>query len=251
MSTISYGPLTLVPSEDGSYTVTACEKTACRVTIPQKVCGHPVTSVAADAFADCTLLAAVTFEEPCEEALFEGRCLTELGDHAFSGCTALYDLCLPTGLRFVGLGCFRGCTALARLACPPDVCFCPYAFSGCTALSEVPPLFYLSEGIFEGCTSLTALTLAATLDEIPESAFEHCEGLLEITIPAAVRVIGALAFRSCRALQSVTFLAPLSWYAEDSYHEEAHPIDVCDPARNAAILRGMDFDDGILRWLKK
>ena len=251
MKTISYGPLTLAPSEDGSYSVIACDKTATCVSIPQEVSGHPVTAIAADAFSDCTALASVIFPEPCEEALFEGHLLTDIGDHAFSGCTSLTAVSLPAGLRFVGWGCFRGCTALVSLASSPDVYFCPYAFSGCTALSEVPPLRYLSEGIFEGCTSLSRICLAADLDEIPESAFEHCEALSGIDIHASVRVIGALAFRSCRALCSVSFAVCDGWYVEDSYREGARPIDVGDPLKNAEILRGMDFDDGILRWFRK
>ena len=251
MKTITCGPLTLAPTEDGGCAVIACDKTATCVSVPQKVSGHPVTAIAAEAFSDCTALAAVIFPEPTEEALLEGRFLTEIGDHAFSGCASLSAVTLPLGLSFVGWGCFRGCTALVSLASPPDVYFSPYAFSGCTALSAVPPLRHLSEGIFEGCTSLTGICLAADLDEIPESAFEHCEGLSAITLPATVRVIGTLAFRSCHALRSVAFAVCDGWHAEDSYREGAHPIDVGDPAKNAEILRGMDFDDGILRWIKK
>ena len=61
----------------------------------------------------------------------------------------------------------------------------------------------LSTYALHGMTSLTAVTLPSTLEEIGEGSFESCTALTYICIPDSVKTIGHYAFRYCEGLRSI------------------------------------------------
>ena len=61
----------------------------------------------------------------------------------------------------------------------------------------------IGEGAFEGCSSLTSLTIPNSVTSIGEGAFHGCGGLTSLTIPNSVTSIGAHTFAGCRSLTSV------------------------------------------------
>ncbi len=69
----------------------------------------------------------------------------------------------------------------------------------------------IRESAFEGCKSLTRLTIPDSVTEIGEEAFLKCTSLTDITIPASVTEIGNDAFKGCISL---TVHAPEGSYAE-------------------------------------
>ena len=62
----------------------------------------------------------------------------------------------------------------------------------------------IGDGAFEGCESLTSVTIPNSVTEIGEGAFEGCTSLTSVTIPNSVRSIGWKAFEGCTSLTSVT-----------------------------------------------
>ena len=56
---------------------------------------------------------------------------------------------------------------------------------------------------FEGCSSLTSLTIPSSVTSIGWSAFEGCSGLTSLTIPSSVTSIGNYAFEGCSGLTSI------------------------------------------------
>ena len=155
MKEIRYQNLTLAHTEEAldfsfdledSLIVTACDKNAEAVRIPQAIDGIPVTTV---------------------------------GEHAFEGCTALREVTLPESMHTVLASAFRGCTALTKISCAPNTYFGICAFSGCSALCEITPVTCASEGLFEGCTALTALPLAEGVRVIENEAFARCTRLCD------------------------------------------------------------------------
>ena len=59
-------------------------------------------------------------------------------------------------------------------------------------------------GAFEGCTSLTSITIPYSATSIENVAFKDCTDLISIQIPNSVTSIGEGAFEGCTSLKSIT-----------------------------------------------
>lgn len=82
------------------------------------------------AFADCSDLQSVEFEE--------GHKMLSLSNYLFQNCTELSSVVLPQAVRTVGEYVFSGCAALASISFPGSVrTLGGFAFQGCTGLQTV------------------------------------------------------------------------------------------------------------------
>ncbi|MBQ7171461.1 MAG: DUF4185 domain-containing protein [Clostridia bacterium] len=64
--------------------------------------------------------------------------VTRIGNHAFSGCSALPFAAVPNGVTSIGVNAFRGCASLATVTIPDSVTSIgSYAFYGCSSLTTV------------------------------------------------------------------------------------------------------------------
>ena len=81
------------------------------------------------------------------------------------------------------------------------------AFEGCSSLTSLTiPSSVTSIGFsaFSGCSGLTSLTIPSSVTSIGSSAFEGCSGLTSFTIPSSVTSISSGAFEGCSGLTSFT-----------------------------------------------
>ncbi len=88
-----------------------------------------------------------------------------------------------------------------------------YAFDGCSSLTSVSlpsTLTSIGANAFQGCSSLTEITILEGVVEIGERAFQGCSSLTSITIPEGVKAIGQSAFRDCAKLSSVSLPSTLT-----------------------------------------
>ena len=108
----------------------------------------------------------------------------KLGDGAFSGCSGLTSLTLPSSVTSIGDNAFSGCSGLTSLTLPSSV----------TSIGG---------RAFEGCSGLTSLTLPSSVTSIDGYAFDGCSGLTSLTIPSGVTSIGKWAFYGCSGLTSI------------------------------------------------
>ena len=113
--------------------------------------------------------------------------ITELGDYALWGCTALESVTLPNGLLRIGDYALGACSALTELSLPASLKeIGDGAFSCCSALTvlTVPEgVEYIGAGCFSLCYELMQLHLPSSLTDAGENAFDLPEGA-EITAPA-------------------------------------------------------------------
>ena len=81
------------------------------------------------------------------------------------------------------------------------------AFNGCTSLTSVTipdSVTNIGNYAFNGCTSLTSVTITDSVTNIGNYAFNGCTSLTSVTIPNSVTSIGDSAFSNCTSLTSVT-----------------------------------------------
>ena len=163
--------------------------------------------LAGSSFASCSSMVATN-----ELILVEG--MTEIGGHAFNGCTSLsgtvvfpstlekiqeysfqktgfseFDLSKCANLTLVGGGYggpFTDNDNITKLD-----------LSGCTSLTK------LKANFASNSDNLTEVILPPNLTEIPSKAFAHCYKMQSIVLPASVTAIADEAFHSTRRNQDI------------------------------------------------
>ena len=150
------------------------------------------------AFSDCSSLTSLTLPSS----------VTSIGGHAFEKCSGLTSLTLPSSVTSIGEFAFRYCSGLTSLTIPSGVTTIDYyAFADCRGLTSLTiPSSVTSIGghAFAWCSGLTSLTLHSSVTSIGDYAFAWCSGLTSLTLPSSVTSIGGHAFESCSGLTSLT-----------------------------------------------
>ena len=86
-------------------------------------------------------------------------------------------------------------------------------FDGCTSLSEISlpeGLKYIGMYAFSGCSSLTELDIPDTVDHIDTHAFIECTSLRRVSLPASLMRLKTGTFLYCSALTELTLPAGLA-----------------------------------------
>ena len=184
-----------------------------------------------------------------EYVIFSG--VTNIEDNAFSYCSSLESLVIPTSVTNIGETAFTDCPSLTEIKvaknnseyCTVDgvlfhkkqrglitypagrneeeyiipsgvISIGGYAFWKCSFLkSVVIPSGITSIGCsaFRGCSSLKSVVIPSGVTNIGDTAFSCCFSLESIFIPASVTNIGVFAFIGCSSLVLHT---PKGSYAE-------------------------------------
>ena len=162
-----------------------------------------------------------------------------IDDFAFSGCSSLTSIAIPSSVTAIGYMTFCYCSSLTSIVIPEGVTeIGGGAFADCTSLTSVvipSSVTEIGKNVFSGCASLTSIiveegnsvydsregcnaiieTVTNTLiaackstiiplgvTEIPCNAFNDT-ALTSIEIPSSVKIIGWDAFINCTSLTSV------------------------------------------------
>ena len=71
----------------------------------------------------------------------------------------------------------------------------------------------VGEGAFQGCSSLSSVTISKTVQSIGKNAFCGCSSLTSVDIPESVEKIGHGAFSGCRSLKAINVAEKNSQYS--------------------------------------
>ncbi len=232
--------------------------------------GNGVTSIGNSAFSGCPSLTSITIPDS----------VTSIGDWAFAGCTSLTSIIIGKGVTSIGNFAFSSCLSLnavyitdiaawcgisfhsspgsnplcdahnlylngelvAALVIPDSVkSIGDFAFEGCTSLTSVtiPDSVTSINSAFKGCTSLTSITIPDGVTIISDYAFYNCSSLTSITIPDGVTNIGSYAYSGCYSLANVSIGKKVASIGEFSFYGCSSLVKVTLPKSLKAIGKGV------------
>ena len=105
----------------------------------------------------------------------EEKNVKKIGDHAFYGCTLLWNADLPESINSIGREAFASCISLVNVHLPRHI-------------------KKIEDETFNNCSSLENVMIPSGVVSIGEGAFRNCTSLIKIRIPESVQSIGKNAF---------------------------------------------------------
>ena len=142
---------------------------------------------------------------------------TGIAESAFSGCSGLTSVTIPSSVKYIGSKAFSSNNELTEVVWNAKSCNIYYdsysesshPFYSCPIIKLIVgdevqqiPSYLMYKQIF-----LTSVTIGNSVTYIGGSAFYGCSGLTSVTIGNSVTSIGEEAFYGCKGLTSVTWNA--------------------------------------------
>ncbi len=125
-------------------------------------------------------------------------------DSAFSQCSSLETLDIPSGCYSIGASAFSS-TAIKSITLPNITKVSNSLFRSCRNLESVTftgKLTAIGESAFYACSSLKSINIPSSVTEIGKEAF-LASGLETVVLPDGITTIETSAFNGCRSLVSI------------------------------------------------
>ena len=173
------------------------------------------------AFYNCDQLASVDFAQNAQLTTIGS---TTMGSGAFSMCSNLENIILPTSLVTLGDNTFNNCSRLAEIHIPSKVTrIGSRAFYECKALSSVTfatssQLNSIESDAFYG-TAISSIILPKSCETLGIGAFGYCRQLKKVTFESDSKLatIGSSTFSQC-ALTSIKIPAATISIGESAFY---------------------------------
>ena len=163
--------------------------------------------------------------------------VTTIGNNAFENCDSLTSVTIPDSVTTIGDSAFYNCpienatipttaissipkTKLKTVVINGGTSIEKRAFDGCDSLTSITipsSVTTIGERAFAYCDSLTSVTIPDSVTTIENNAFDNCDSLTSITIPSSVTSIGEGAFDFCYSLKSVNYLGEVEQWCNISF----------------------------------
>lgn len=170
-------------------------------------------------FQNMKKLESITFEEGVEE-------IGQSAGSMVSNCTALTTIHLPDSMKLISANsAFSGAPALTRIDLPDGLTFASNTlghFSRDTSLTKITlpaSMTEIPQGMFSDCTSLTTVNALSPITKVGPSAFSGATKLTTIPDLGQVTEIGSYAFNECEALTGPVDLRNVTEIGGHAFYE--------------------------------
>ena len=156
-----------------------------------------------------------------------GYRITSIGDRVFSYRQSLKSVTIPDSVTSVGVALFYGCNNLESVVLSENI----------TSLKNDTCGLWFDvdyDGFFEGCTSLTNITIPNSVTSIGLDTFRGCKNLKSVTIPNGVKSINKSTFSNCTSLASVTIPNGVTYIYDYAFHG-------CTSLKSITIPNGVTY----------
>ena len=179
-------------------------------------------------------------------------------DLAFSFCSSLSEIVIPSSVTSIGNYAFSGCSSLKYISIPKSViglngnpfvewkgkleCLSPnfvyeddilfnkdksriISFRNQNVESYVIPssVTSIGKGAFTGCYSLSEIVIPSSVTSIGDGAFSFCRSLSEIVIPSSATSIGDWAFSNCDSLSEIVIPSSVTSIGDGAFYYCSFP----------------------------
>ena len=150
-----------------------------------------------------------------------GLPVTTIEEQAFSGCSSLNSIVIPSSVTSIQNRAFLSC-------------------SGLTSVTLNEGLRVIMDNAFNGCTSLTEITIPSSVKEIHGHAFGWCPGLTSVTLLGKPsQHFSNIAFQACDNLTTFRCdgitLEPVNGVYQIGTAEELHDFAILSTAANCSL----------------
>ena len=142
-----------------------------------------------------------------------------IGAYAFSGCTDLTSVTIPSSVQSVGNHAFYGCTSLTTVTINSNaVASASYSYNSSSYSNDT---FGSRFG-----NQVTSYILGPEVTAIGSKAFYNCTGMTEVTFQGPVSSMGENAFRGCTGLTRVNVSDLDAWcgIGFNDYNYNSNPL---------------------------
>lgn len=189
-----------------------------------------ITCIGSYAFANCSSLTEVIFEE--------NSTLTAIGNSAFSKCSALTSITIPDSVTTLGDYSFQHCYLLKNIT-----------------FSKNSKLKSIGKGAFSGNQNYSGagfsnIDIPEGVIQICDEAFSYCNNLESITLPSTLIKVGSSGsdstFGSCKKLKSVYYKGTLEQWCNIQFYYHAGPcLNGADLFIKEQLITTLTVPDGV------
>lgn len=213
----TYGNYTYMEDYRGIY-INSYKGTESTVDIPAQINGIQVYGINSNAFYNNTSVKIITVPDSVQF----------IGYNAFSFCSNLKMVLLPTNLKILRGGAFTGTacindqkTAVKYVGISP---FNPNTKTWIVDCEETAKSVsidsaakYIGDEAFNACYNLTSLVIPSNIESIGHMGVANCMELKSVTLNEGLKSIGEVAFYYCEKLKSVTIPASVTSIGEQAF----------------------------------